>query len=419
MRKGIWNGRRTALLRPPDPYAPPRCAAFLLCGGCGLQEHPLAAQRAIKRDWAQGDLGSLEHVRVHPVRGDAAAYGYRNKVELSFGSARFLTEDDHLAKHPIDGRWLGFHAPGRWDRVANVQRCELVSEPANAVIGAVRALALAEDAPPPWGQREQRGFWRHLVIRQGFATGQILVVLVTTSPTPEQERAVPALAEHLLGLTLTEGARVVGVVWRTNDGVAEVATGDDRQVFGQPWIEERLNGITFRLSASSFFQTSTRGAEILYDTIGEALGDSGGVLFDLYCGTGTIGQVLAERFDRVIGVEECEPAVLDARENAQRNGVSAEYRVAKVEDALDALGQVSGRRTLVVDPPRVGVHPKVAQALARADADVLIYVACHPASLGRDRVTLEAGGWVMTDVWTVDLFPQTGHMEVVARFERR
>ncbi len=420
LRKGAWSGARTALIRKPPGFTEPRCSLFALCGGCALQELELPVQRGHKVAWALSQVGSLAGVQVNRVRGADEAYGYRNKVELSFGPVRYLTQADLDAGVPLDGKFLGFHAPGRWDRVVDAERCELISEAANAALGIVRKCALAEASPVPWSQREHSGFWRHLVLRQGFATGELLVVLYTASDAHGE--IVSALAQELMAAELPDGVRVVGVLWGQNAGVADVARGETVMTWGRDWLEERLDGVSFRLSATSFFQTSSRGAEILYATVGEAVDGgqaAGGTLYDLYCGTGTIGQVLRGRFDRVIGIEERPEAVTDAIANAERNGIEGtSYIAARVEDALDALELQTGKRTLVVDPPRAGLHPKVAKALAAASAEVLVYVACNPASLGRDREALEAGGWRMTALWTVDLFPQTGHIEVVGRFER-
>ena len=426
-RKGVWSGRRTALIRPPAGAVAPPCPVFALCGGCALQELPLEAQRAAKADWglrradgawaATGRPRSPE-ARLHPPRGVPQPYAYRNKIELSFGTAQYLSEAALHAGEPIDGRFLGFHAPGRFDRVVDTGRCWLVGDAMNALIAATRAVALAPEAPPPYDARSHEGFWRHLVLRQGMATGELLAVLDTTPATGDEAALLAPWVEALLATDLGD-ARLVGVVWAENAGVADVAQGEVRRVWGRDWLEERLLGRTFSLSATSFFQTSTAGAEVLYQTVAEALGDVGGTLVDLYCGTGTIGIVLADRFDRVIGIEENPEAVADARANAARNQVQeSTWEVGRVEDALEVLRGLEGRRSLVVDPPRPGLHPSVAEHLARARADVLVYVACNPASLGRDGAILHEGGWRLTDLWAVDLFPQTGHVELVGRFIR-
>lgn len=410
-RKGVWTGRKQHTVRPPVDGVRPRCATFGLCGGCMLQEASLEAQRRAKVAMALGmveaGVGSLEGVTVHPVRGGDAAYAYRNRVELSFGPQRWLSEADQASGLPHTGRFLGMHAPGRFDRIVDTPRCELVSEGCNELLEAVRRVALDPDAPLPRDPRSHEGFWRHLRLREGHHTGERLLTLFTTSPAPGDEAWVERIAEAVAD-------RVVGTVWVINDGVADVAQGEVAKVWGRPTLEEHLGPRRFQLSWESFFQTNTLGAEVLYDTVAEAAG-SGGRLLDLYCGTGSIGIYLADRFDEVYGIEEVASAVDDARANAERNGVKATFLASKVEHALETLGEGAH---MVVDPPRAGLHPKVAKHLATIDAASLVYVACHPASLGRDAALLAEGGWRLTECWIVDLFPQTGHVEMVGRFER-
>ena len=419
-RKGVYQGRRLAMVTPPPGAVEPRCAVFGLCGGCQLQEIDLEAQRTHKTTLARAQvLGDTAtgHLRLHETRGTSSAWGYRNKVELSFGVRRYLSETDHQAGLPIAGRFLGMHAPGRFDRVVDTERCELLGDAGNAVVAVVRAHALSADAPLPWDVRSHQGFWRHLGIRVSEGDRSLLVCLYTSSGQAVDAAAVEDLAQALLATELPEGWRLAGVQWRTNDGVADVARGEIAQTWGEGTITETLLGKAFDISPESFFQTNTKGAEVLYQTIRDALGQPGGTLVDLYCGTGSIGIALSEGFDSVVGVEVVPEAVEHARENAARNGVTATFTAGKMEDALHILGAAAPPRSIVVDPPRAGLHPKVAASLATVPGDVLVYVACQPASLGRDRAILEAGHWRMTDLWLVDLFPHTGHMEAVARFE--
>ncbi|MCB9683689.1 MAG: 23S rRNA (uracil(1939)-C(5))-methyltransferase RlmD [Alphaproteobacteria bacterium] len=406
-KNGVLLGRATALVSPPPGAVAPRCAVFGSCGGCTLQRLPLDRQRELKHGFALAEIGDgllpAEPV-IHPVRGADEAYGYRNKVELGFGPIRWL-EDHEVGALDADGTFLGFHAPGRFDRVVDLRRCELVSEHANSVVDVVRRhMARA----PAWDPRTHAGFWRHLLIREH--QGRMLVALFTGDDA--QRDLVEALDAEL-------PPEVVGFRWYVNRGVADVARGDLVWARGADHLVEELLGKRFEVSTTSFFQTNTRGTEVLYATIAELCG-TGGTLLDLYCGSGTIGQTLASGFDRVVGVEENLEAIEDARRNARHNGVPMELIGAKVEQRLDeilaAIG--AGTCTIVVDPPRAGLHPKVAAALARVSARELIYVACNPASLGRDGRILTEGGWRATDLHTVDLFPQTGHVEVVARFTR-
>ena len=426
-RKGVWSARRDYMVRPPVGYATPRCGSFGLCGGCSLQELSLPHQRAAKHRAGLLDVVSemgcsleslKERVNIHPIVGPDSGYEYRNKVELSFGVRRFLSEEDHLAGHPIAGRFLGFHAAGRFDRVAEFDRCWLMGEGMARLANVIRTSVIEASDTPLWDVRSHEGFWRHCLIRRGEATGQHLVGLYTTSAS-EYAEEVEAVAEALMGCVLPEGQSVVGVIWFNNDGVADVARGEVRRVWGQETLEEHLGGCRFRLSADSFFQTSTQGAELLYATIRDAVGDGYNTLYDLYCGTGSIGLVLSDSAKNIVGVEEVDAAVLDAQLNAAENGISnCTYQTSRMEKALEVLDGCCPEDMLIVDPPRAGLHPKVTARLARMDAPHLVYVACKPGSLGRDAKVLEDGGWRLKDIWAVDLFPQTGHLELVGRFEK-
>lgn len=428
-KRGAWKGRRVELLTPPPDYIEPPCPVFGLCGGCVLQEIPLEAQRRAKMDYALGcvaeplgvDPAQLgQEVVIHPVRGAQESYHYRNKVELSFGNRRMLSQEAFDAGALIDGRFLGFHAPGRFDRIADAERCWLMPEEANALLSVLREHTLAEDALSCWDAREHTGFWRHVMIRHAVATNELLLILYTSPATQEVEvQAVEGLAKALMEAPLPNEATLVGVRWLENDKVADVAQGVLRQQWGREWIEERLGETCFRIAAPTFFQVTKAGAEILYDTIGEALGEASGTLYDLYCGIGSIGLYLASSFERIVGVEEVEASVVAARENAAANDIEgASFYASKMEDMLEVLSGQEERRALVVDPPRAGLHPRVARALATTSADVLVYVACEPASLGRDIPLLREGGWELRQLWVVDLFPQTGHVEMVAQFLR-
>lgn len=405
---GVVHARRISLVEPAPDAVSPRCVAFGLCGGCVLQEASLEAQRCAKAALVQRSVGELEGVVVHGPIGQEAAYGYRNRVELTYGNRRYLSDDEVREGASNEGRFLGFHAPGRFDRIVDVDRCELISDELNALITGAREQ-LARSAFEPWDTREHTGFWRHLMLREG-QDGDRLVVVFTAPP---EDEALARAELDALAATLPD---VGGVVWYVNDRIADAAMGEQRAVLrGRNWLEERLGSLHFLLAPRAFFQTNSPGAEQLYDTVAQAAGQ-GERLLDLYCGSGSIALWLASSFTEVVGVELHAPAVVDARENAVRNGVgNASFIQGEVEKvAFELQGDV-----VVVDPPRAGLHPKATAWLAQLPAKRLVYVACHPPSLGRDREILEAGGWRLEELWTVDMFPQTGHVEAVARFERR
>ena len=273
------------------------------------------------RAFARPVPGGEKEVLVHPIRGSSEAYGYRNKVEVSFGSRCYLTDEEMAQELPIQGRFLGFHPPGRFDRVVDIDRCWLIGEASNQLLSQVSAH-LKTSQFEPYDLRSHEGFWRHLLLRESPVTGECLVGLYTNVGVLEEHRAeVEALAKKLLGLKLEQGHEVVGLVWMENDGVADVARGEVRQVWGRPWMTERLGEREFRLSTSSFFQTSTHGAVVLYDTIREAVGARVEVLYDLYCGVGSIGLYLSDQVGRIVGIEEHPVAVADAAANAVLNGI--------------------------------------------------------------------------------------------------
>ncbi len=405
-RKG--KADRLSVIQPAPDQVTPRCPVFGLCGGCQLQEMPLDAQRAGKQDLVSRLVGAP----CASCDGAPQAYGYRNKLELSFGARRFLAEATE-DRTELDGSWLGFHPPGWYSRIVDVEGCPLGSPAMNRVIETVRA----QSPGPAWNNHSHTGWWRHLVLREG--DDGLMVTLVTHPDCPEAD--VRAVADAVAALD-----QVASVLWRVNDGVAEVATGQLRAVLhGRPTLAITLGGRRLELPAESFFQVNTPGAQVLLARIDAALrlpddpedGRLPGTLLDLYCGVGAIGLALADRFTGVVGIELDAAAIDVARANAARLGVPGTWHAGAVEAVLPELSLPAPLR-VVVDPPRVGLHPRAAEFLAGLDAQVLVYVACNPASLGRDREILEAGGWRLDDLHAVDLFPQTRHVEAVGRFVR-
>ena len=401
------TARRIEILEAAPDAIVPSCPVFGACGGCQLQEMPLATQREAKREMVSRLVG----MESAPARGAEQAYAYRNKLELSWGQRRWVPEEvkDTAEK---EGHFLGFHPPGWFSRIVNLEGCPLGTPAMNRVIAAVQALDLA----PAWNTHSHTGTWRHLVLRDGGTPtdAQVLVTLVTSSDATEEQ--VAKVSGHLAAL---EG--VVGVLWVVNDGAAEVATGELRAVLhGRAHLEVELGGVQLHLPHDAFFQVNTAGAQVLLETIAEALSvvekQPSTTLVDLYCGGGAIGLALAEGHGRVVGVELNPSSIALAQANADRLGITHSTWVAgAVGHVLQEL-DLGEHRHLVVDPPRAGLHPKVARHLAQTEGEVLIYVACNPASLARDREILEAGRWKLDALWTVDLFPQTQHCEAVARF---
>jgi len=410
LRTGRKNkGQLLAVVEPAADAVAPVCPVFGLCGGCQLQASPLSRQRLAKAELLGKLVGAGPEVAQHGVGGGASGYHYRNKLELSWSTRAFSAEPRPAGVEEVRGAYLGFHPPGWFAKVVPVSGCPLGTPAMNALIGRVAALQLA----PAWDNHRHEGHFRHLVVRDAgtVEAPQVLATVVTTSAASPE--AMEALAQALEG-----SPGLIGLLWVVNDGVADVASGELRAVLrGRDHLFFQLGPARLQIPHDGFFQVNTEGAALLIGIIEQALGEGGGALLDLYCGVGAIGLSLSHRYDRIVGIELFEPSILVARANAAAMGVESEWHAGPVEKVLPTLA-IEGRRSIVVDPPRAGLHPDAARYLATAPGDVLVYVACNPASLGRDRLLLEAGGWRLTDLWGVDLFPQTPRIEAVARFVR-
>lgn len=393
-------GFRVGLHTPAPDAVPPLCPAFGLCGGCVWQELPLARQRAEKLAAVNrllADLGGVDH----GILGDDAAYGWRNKVELSFGVDRYLPEDDREGVRA--GRWLGYHPPGRFDRIVDLAGCPLVEPAMDAVYRRVRADVYASGFAY-WNPRDHTGFFRHLGLRRGDEG--VLLSLFTTPADPAQAAFLAERAPHW-------GAS--GVCWYVSDRPADAALGTLHAVLhGRPTVTTRLGAVEVQLSPTAFFQVNRPGAALLAGVVADYLGPAE-VLWDLYCGTGILGLACAAGVGRLYGIELNPASVEDARATALRNGVAATFVAGEVERLVGTLPRPDA---VIVDPPRAGLHPEALRVVAGLDADVLVYVACKPQSLARDGLALQLAGWVCTDRVCVDLFPQTAHVEVVSRWVR-
>lgn len=328
---------------------------------------------------------------------------YRNKMEFAFGGLK--------DQPPL----LGLRQKGKFDRIVDLTECRLQSPEVGRLLSAVRAWAVKENLPT-YHLKSHRGFLRYVVIREGKNTGQRMVCLVTAEGEIPRESFVAALN--------SSGARVDTVVWSVNAGLSDVAWGEERAVLAGPgFIEDTLGGLTFRISPRTFFQTNTRAAEQLYRVIKEALPVSCGTLFDVYCGSGSIGLFCADRVERLIGIELNPHAVADAKANALAFGFSqAEYYAAdasfviqseKFLEVWNAPGAVA-----VMDPPRPGLQPDVLKLMVNHPIDRWIYVSCNPEALSRDLTVLSRVYQVET-VQSVDLFPHTPHIETVVVFRRK
>ena len=393
-------------IEAPSPHrveAP--CPYFGRCGGCRLQHVSYSAQLAFKAKQVADVLervGGLQGVEIRPILGAEEIYGYRNKMEFT------------VAPRATGGVDIGLHEADRYDSVLDMERCLIQSEGMNALLDEARRF-FVERGFSAYEQETGEGLLRFLMLRDGRRTGEAMVNVVTSAP------AVSELAP----LVERVQARLPGtssVVMNVNPKKASVAVGVEEHLLGgRDHIRERIGGLTFQISANSFFQTNTVQAERLFELVLAAAAlDGGETVIDLYSGTGAISLLLAQRCRWVYGVELAQAAVDDAGLNADANGIAnCTFLAGEVRFVLPSLIAKGVTADVVVaDPPRAGFHPKALDALATLGPARIVYVSCNPSTLARDLGELARGGYRVEWVQPIDMFPHTPHIEAVARLER-
>lgn len=409
MRSGRAEGR---LLEVVEPSCVEKregaCRHFGICGGCVYQTLPYEEQLKLKEAQVRELLEPvLGEVPMEPILGSPRAFGYRNKMEYSFG--------DEVKGGRLS---LGLHKKASFYDIVTVDGCRIADEDFAALIVATRDY-FEEKGIPFYQKMHHTGYLRHLLVRKAVKTGQILVSLVTSSQIEQDETALLEGWKDML-LSLPLQGSFAGILHTVNDSLADVIQNDRTEIlYGQDYFYEELLGLRFRISPFSFFQTNSLGAEVLYEKAREYVGATDGkVIFDLYSGTGTIAQILAPVAEQVVGVEIVEEAVDAARENAALNGLSNCRFIAG--DVLKVLDDLTEKPDLIVlDPPRDGIHPKALPKIINYGVDRLVYISCKPTSLARDLVTLLAGGYRVDKVCCVDMFPNTAGIETVVLLSKQ
>lgn len=405
MRKGKAEGRLLEVLEPSAlETREPVCSIFPDCGGCMYQTMSYEEQLQMKGQQVKEilDAAIVGDYEFEGVKASPKEFAYRNKMEFSFG--------DEYKDGPLS---LGLHKKGSTYDVLTAADCKLVHEDMNKILTCVLEYFKQRNVSY-YKKMKHEGYLRHLLLRRGDLTGEILVNLVTTT---QEEYDLQPLVDALLGLGL-EG-KIVGILHILNDSLSDVVQSDETRVlFGQDYFYEKLLGMEFKVTPFSFFQPNSRAAEVLYRTVREYLGEQKGkVLYDLFSGTGTIGQILSPVVDRVIGVEIVEEAVKAANENAKHNGITnCEFLagdVFKVLDEIDVKPDV-----IVLDPPRDGIHPKALPKILDYGVDTIVYISCKVTSLARDLEMIQAKGYRVVKAVAVDQFVHTVHLETITLLQK-
>ena len=405
-KRGNAEGRLLEVLeKSPLETREPVCSIFPACGGCMYQTMPYEEQVKMKE-------GQIRRIMDPVVKGEYVFEGvkhspkefhYRNKMEFSFG--------DEFKDGPLS---LGLHKKGSTYDVLTAGDCQLVHEDMDKILLCV--LNYFKERNVSYYKKMQHvGYLRHLLLRRGDTTGEILVNLVTTT---QEEYDLTPLVEELLALEL-EG-KIVGILHILNDSLSDVVKSDETRIlYGQDFFYEKLLGLEFKITPFSFFQPNSKGAEVLYETVREYIGDiDNQVVFDLFSGTGTIGQVLAPVAKKVIGVEIIEEAVEAAKENAVRNGLyNCKFIAGDVFKVLDEIEEKPD--VIVLDPPRDGIHPKALPKILNYGVDKIVYISCKMTSLARDLEMMQLAGYRVEKMTAVDQFCETVHCEVVCLLGRQ
>ena len=400
IQKGKAEGRLLEVLeKSPLETREPVCSIFPACGGCMYQTMSYEEQMKMKGDQVKEilDAAILEDYEFEGVKASPKEFAYRNKMEFSFG--------DEYKDGPLS---LGLHKKGSTYDVLTAADCKLVHEDMTKILLCVLEY-FKEKNVAYYKKMQHVGYLRHLLLRRGDQTGEILVNLVTTT---QEEHDLSLLVDALLALQL-EG-KIVGILHILNDSLSDVVQSDETRIlYGQDFFYEKLLDMDFKITPFSFFQPNTKGAEILYKTVRDYIGDIHNMtVFDLFSGTGTIAQVLAPVAKQVIGVEIVEEAVEAAKENAEHNGLSnCRFIAGDVFKVLDEIEEKPD--VIVLDPPRDGIHPKALPKILDYGVDKIVYISCKVTSLARDLEMIQARGYRVEKCTAVDQFCQTVHVETV------
>jgi|TARA_R110002020_G_scaffold4110_1_gene18099 23S rRNA (uracil1939-C5)-methyltransferase len=417
-RKSFYEGSAISFLKLSDKRVTPKCEHFGTCGGCKWQHLGYEHQLFYKQKEVENNLkrlGGVELPTVSPILGSADEYFYRNKMEFSFSDNKWLTREQIDSDVQIENKnALGFHIPGMWDKILDLNKCYLQRDPSNAIRDFVKAegerLEMAF-----FNTRKQEGLLRTLMIRT-TSIGEIMVV-VQLYQDHEQKRTALLDAIQLKFPEITSLQYVINN--KGNDTIY------DQEVIchtGRDHIFEEMEGLKFKINAKSFYQTNSEQAYELYKITRDFAGLTGNELvYDLYTGTGTIAQFVAKKAKKVIGVEAVPDAITAAKENAQLNGIeNVEFLVGDMKNVFNQefINTYGKADVVITDPPRDGMHKDVVAQLLELSAAKIVYVSCNSATQARDLAILDEQ-YKVTRVQPVDMFPQTHHVENVVLLEKR
>lgn len=396
----------------------PRCKHFGVCGGCKWQHLPYSLQLKYKEKQVRDNLiriGKVAQPLIHPIIGSPAEYLYRNKLEFTFSDKRWLTREEVNSENRYEREGaLGFHIPGLFDKVLDIEECHLQPDPSNLIRNAVKKYAI-DNGLEFFNLREQTGFLRNLIIRNTLK-GELMVIVVFFSEDSEKRLG-------LLDFLASEFREITSLLYVINSKRNDSLNDQEPVLYkGSGYLIEEMENLKFRIGPKSFYQTNTLQALQLYRIARDFASLKGDeIVYDLYTGTGTIANFIAGNAARVIGIEYVEEAIDDARINSEINGIkntvffAGDMREVLTGSFLEANGSPD---VIITDPPRAGMHEDVVKIIIKSDPSRIVYISCNPATQARDIQQLSEK-YEVVSVQPVDMFPHTHHVENIVLLIRR
>ncbi len=395
----------------------PACKHFGICGGCKWQHLNYEKQLYYKQTEVYENIrriGKIEPEEVFPIEPSPLKYEYRNRLDFTFSNRRWFTDEEIKSKQKFENRnALGFHLPGRFDRVINIEECKLQKDISNRIRNFVKKVA-DTNGWEYYDIKENKGFLRNLIIRTTDFTNQLMVIFSFARYLPEE-------IEFLLSTLIKKFPEITTVVYFINDKLNDTLYDLDYTVFhGEGYIIEDFEGLRFKISPKSFFQTNSRQALNMYKHVRDYAGLTGKeTVYDLYSGTGTISLFLAKNAGKVVGIESVGDAVRDAYENAALNGVeNVDFEVGDIKDIFteEMFAKYGKPDVVVTDPPRAGMHKNVVDNILKTEPHRIVYVSCNSATQARDLELLKEK-YDLKLIKPFDMFPHTYHVENIAVLE--
>ncbi len=417
-RKSYYEAKATHISKPSPKRVVPECRHFGVCGGCKWQDMGYEHQLYFKHKEVVNNLerlGNISLPEVTPILGSKEIYFYRNKMEFSFSNNKWITQEQIDSQVPIDDRnALGFHIPGMWDKILDIEKCHLQRDPSNAIRNFIKTFATNNDLDF-FDPRKQEGLLRTLMIRTA-TTGE-LMVLLQFFREEESQRIL------LLEAIREQFPQITSLLYVINTKGNDTIYDQEIHCYaGNDHIMEQMEGLQFKITAKSFYQTNSEQAYELYKIVREYAALEGTErVYDLYTGTGTIAQFIASEAKEVIGVEAVPDAITAANENANRNNIeNTKFVVGDMKQVFndDFVKQYGSPDVVITDPPRDGMHADVVRQLLHLAPKRIVYVSCNSATQARDLALMDAQ-YKVTRVQPVDMFPQTHHVENVVLLEKR